>query len=230
MKQRISKLFINLLFIIMTFTAIIPFIYMLFTSFRQVYSLTDFNFQLSDFNFDNYRAVFTNMPFLTYFKNSMIIVICSCALNIAVSALAGYGFAKKRFKGKDLLFSLFLATMMIPGQVTIIPVFTMFNKLGLLNSYASLILPNVGAFGVFMMKQFMEGIPNELIEAAKIDGSGEIRTFFSIVIPLVKPVIISLTTFTFITVWNDFIWPLVVVSTDDMTTLTLGLSTLQGYT
>ena len=228
MKQRISKLFINLLFIIMTFTAIIPFIYMLFTSFRQVYSLTDFNFQLSDFNFDNYRAVFTNMPFLTYFKNSMIIVICSCALNIAVSALAGYGFAKKRYKGKDLLFSLFLATMMIPGQVTIIPVFTMFNKLGLLNSYASLILPNVGAFGVFMMKQFMEGIPNELIEAAKIDGSGEIRTFFSIVIPLVKPVIISLTTFTFITVWNDFIWPLVVVSTDDMTTLTLGLSTLQG--
>ncbi len=208
MKQRISKLFINLLFVVMTFTAIIPFIYMLFTSFRQVYSLTDFNFQLSDFNFDNYRAVFTNMPFLTYFKNSMIIVVCSCALNIAVSALAGYGFAKKRFKGRDLLFSLFLATMMIPGQVTIIPVFTMLN--------------------VFMMKQFMEGIPNELIEAAKIDGSGEIRTFFSIVIPLVKPVIISLTTFTFITVWNDFIWPLVVVSTDDMTTLTLGLSTLQG--
>ena len=219
---------INLFFLFLVILALMPFLYMLFTSLRQVYSLIDFNFTLQDFNLKNYGAVFSSFPFALYFFNSILIVFLACALNLLVASLAGYGFAKKKFKGRNAIFFFFLATMMIPGQVTIIPVFVMFNAVHLLNSYAALVLPTVGAFGVFLMKQFMESLPDELIEAARIDGCGEVRTFCSIVVPLIKPVIISLTIFTFISVWNDFIWPLVVVSSDSMTTLTLGLSTLSG--
>ena len=229
---KVNKLFasviINIFLLFMALLAIVPFLYMALTSFRQVYSMVDFNYKLSSFNFNNYKTVFSNFPFGTYFLNSVIVVVCSCALNIIIAAMAGYGFAKKRFKGRNAIFFLFLATMMIPGQVTIIPVFIMFNSIKLLNSYSSLILPTVGAFGVFLMKQFMESLPNELLEAARIDGCGEVRTFLGIVVPLIKSVIISLTIFTFISVWNDFIWPLVVVSSDSRTTLTLGLSTLSG--
>ncbi len=227
-KKIVLSVIINAFFLFMVILALMPFLYMVFTSLRQVYSLVDFNFTLADFNFNNYKAVFTSFPFTLYFFNSILVVILACALNLIVSSLAGYGFAKKKFKGRNAIFFFFLATMMIPGQVTIIPVFVMFNMVHLLDSYAALILPTVGAFGVFLMKQFMESLPDELIEAAKIDGSGEVRTFCSIVIPLIKPVIISLTIFTFISVWNDFIWPLVVISSDSRTTLTLGLSTLSG--
>lgn len=227
-KKISAAVIINLFLLAMVLLALMPFVYMLFTSMRQVYSMIDFNFKLTDLNLKNYKSVFTSFPFGKYFINSIIVVICSCALNVIVAAMAGYGFAKKRFKGRNILFFLFLATMMVPGQVTIIPVFVMFNSAKLLNTYASLILPTVGAFGVFLMKQFMENLPDELIEAAKIDGCSEFRTFCSIIIPLIKSVIISLTIFTFISVWNDFIWPLVVVSSDSRTTLTLGLSTLSG--
>ena len=227
-KNKSISVIINLFLLLIVMLAIIPFLYMVFTSLRQVYSMLDFNFHLLDLNLDNYKAVFSNFPFGRYFINSVIVVVFSCVLNVIVSAMAGYGFAKKRFKGKNAIFFLFLATMMIPGQVTIIPIFIMFNSVRLLNSYASLILPTIGAFGVFLMKQFMQSLPDELIEAAKIDGCGEVRTFCSIIVPLIKSVIISLTIFTFISVWNDFIWPLVVVSSDSRTTLTLGLSTLSG--
>jgi len=227
-KKWYLSIIINFLLFAMVVLAIVPFVYMVFTSLRQVYSMVDFNFKITDLNLDNYKAVFSNMPFGRYFLNSIIVVICTCALNITVAALAGYGFAKKRFKGKNTIFFFFLATMMIPSQVTIIPVFVIFKSVNLLNTYASLILPYIGAFGVFLMKQFIEGIPDELIEASIIDGCGEIRTFCSIIVPLIKSVIISLTIFTFISVWNDFIWPLVVVSNDSHTTLTLGLSTLSG--
>ena len=227
-KKKSISVIINLFLLLMVLLAIIPFLYMVFTSLRQVYSMLDFNFRLLDLNLNNYKAVFSNFPFGMYFINSVIVVVFSCVLNVIVSAMAGYGFAKKRFKGRNTIFFLFLATMMIPGQVTIIPIFIMFNSVKLLNSYASLILPTIGAFGVFLMKQFMQSLPDELIEAAKIDGCGEVRTFCSIIVPLIKSVIISLTIFTFISVWNDFIWPLVVVSSDSRTTLTLGLSTLSG--
>lgn len=227
-KFRISSVVINLFFAVMAVVAIIPFIYMLFTSFRQVYSLGDLNFRLKDFNINNYRSIFNNFPFLQYFFNSSFVVILSCFLNIMIASLAGYGFAKKRFPGREIIFFFFLATLMIPGQVTIIPVYVIMNKLDLLNTLTSLILPTIGAFGVFLMRQFMVSLPDELLEAARIDGCKELSTFFTIVIPLIKPVIISLTIFTFISVWNDFIWPLVVISDKSKATLTLGLSVLQG--
>lgn len=118
--------------------------------------------------------------------------------------------------------------MMIPGQATLIPVFTIMKHLQLLNTYAALVLPLINAFGVFLIHQFMIGIPDELIEAARIDGCGEHRIFARIILPLIKPVLISLLIFTFISAWNDFLWPLVATTKSDMQTLTLSLSTLKG--
>ena len=225
---KISSVIINLFFAVMAIIAILPFIYMLFTSFRQVYSLGDLNFKLQEFNINNYKSIFNNFPFLQYFFNSSFVVLLSCFLNIMIASLAGFGFAKKKFPGREIIFFFFLATLMIPGQVTIIPVYVIMNKLNLLNTLAALILPTIGAFGVFMMRQFMVSLPDELLEAARIDGCKELATYFTIVIPLIRPVIISLTIFTFISVWNDFIWPLVVISDKTKATLTLGLSVLQG--
>lgn len=234
MKRKVRSFFhplniiINLFLLTMSLVSIVPFVYMAFTSLRQVYSLLDFSFSLSELNFENYKAVFTNFPFMLYFRNSCICVITSCTLNVLVASMAGYGFAKKKFKGRDAIFFLFLATMMIPGQVTMIPIYMIFTKLKLLNTYVALVLPSVGVFGVFLMRQFMSGLPDELIEAAQIDGCSEFRLFTRIILPLVKPVIISLTIFTFISMWNDFVWPLIVVTDEAHTTLTLGLSTLSG--
>lgn len=140
----------------------------------------------------------------------MVTVVGSCLLVDIVASMAGYGFAKKPIPGKETLFQGYLATMMIPGQVTLIPMFLMINALGWTNTYRALILPMVGAFGIFLMRQFMEGLPNELLEAAEIDGCGEVRRFVTIVLPLVQPALITLTIFTFNGAWNNFLWPLII--------------------
>jgi multiple sugar transport system permease protein len=160
--------------------------------------------------------------------NSFIVTFCACILNGIISSMAAYGFAKKNFPAREKFFLLYLATMMIPGQVTLIPVFTLVRKIGLMNTYPALFLPVINAFGVFLIRQFMFSLPNELLESAKIDGASEPSIFTRIVLPLVQPVLISLTIFTFITVWNDFLWPLVIAGKPEMHTLTLTISVLRG--
>ncbi|MEG0784983.1 MAG: carbohydrate ABC transporter permease, partial [Christensenella sp.] len=179
-------------------------------------------------NFANYTRVFKTFDFFNSLKNSIIVSGSACLINCLVSSMAAYGFAKKKFPGRDMIFNMYLATLMIPSQVTLIPVFTLMRKMGMLNTYPCLFLPVCNAFGVFLIKQFMSGVPDELLEAAEIDGCGEVRKFVSIVVPLIKPVLISLTVFTFITTWNDFIWPLVATTDKTMHTLTLALSVLKG--
>ena len=176
----------------------------------------------------NFKNLLSNFPVLTYVKTSLIVVFCACFFNVVTATMAGYAFAKKKFPMKEGIFWLYLATLMLPGQVILIPVFTIMKQMNLLNTYPALFLVILDAFGVFLMRQFMEGIPDELIESAKIDGCGELRIFLQIIVPLSKPVIVSLVVFTFITSWNDFIWPLVMVTKDEMKTLTLGLSMLQN--
>ena len=135
---------------------------------------------------------------------------------------------KKPIPGKETLFQGYLATMMIPGQVTLIPMFLMINALGWTNTYRALILPMVGAFGIFLMRQFMEGLPNELLEAAEIDGCGEVRRFVTIVLPLVQPALITLTIFTFNGAWNNFLWPLIINTRSSMNVLTITMATLSS--
>ena len=176
----------------------------------------------------NYQNLFSNFALLTYVKNSLIVVSCACFFNVVIASLAGYAFAKKQFPLKEAIFWLYLATLMMPGQVILIPVFTIMKGMGLLNTYPALFLVILDAFGVFLMRQFMEGIPDELLEAARIDGCGELGIFCRVVLPLSRPVVVSLVVFTFITSWNDFIWPLILVTQDKMKTLTLALSMLQS--
>ncbi len=209
-------------------TAVFPFIYMALLSFTQSKSLT-FSFSDIRLNFINYQRVFSNTNFFSALRNSILVSGLSCLCNCLISSMAAYGFEKKRFPGKEKIFALYLATLMVPGQVTLIPVFIIMKELGLLNTYFALIVVIINAFGVFLIRQFMKGVPDELLEAAKVDGCPELWIFTRIVIPLIKPVLISLVVFTFISSWNDFIWPLVISNTSEMQTLTLALSLLKGH-
>jgi len=160
--------------------------------------------------------------------NSAIVAMLACFFNCLISSLAAYGFAKKSFVGKEFIFWIYLATLMIPSQVILVPMTLIIRKLHIANTYAALFLPLVNAFGVFLIKQFLESLPNDLLEAARMDGCGEFSVFIRIVIPLIKPALVSLTVFTFITSWNSFIWPLISITNQNRNTLTLALSSLQG--
>lgn len=211
----------------MALFALLPFAYMALISLTQKTSL-DLRFNPSEFSLKNYYRVFFNFDIGRKLLNSVIVTCGACFLNSIISSMAAYSFSKKHFPGRDMLFHIYLATLMIPGQVTLIPVFTIIRRLGLINTYVALMLPIVNAFGVFLVRQFMIHVPDELLEAARMDGCGENRLFCSVVIPLVKPVLVSLTIFTFISSWNDFLWPLVTVTNERMQTLTLAISALKG--
>jgi len=226
-KGKISKWVIGLILLMLVAISLYPFIFMILTSFTQK-RIMSASFDFSSMDLRNFKNLLSNFPVLTYVKNSLIVVFCACFFNVVTATMAGYAFAKKKFPMKEGIFWLYLATLMLPGQVILITVFTIMKQMNLLNTYPALFLVILDAFGVFLMRQFMEGIPDELIESAKIDGCGELRIFLQIIVPLSKPVIVSLVVFTFITSWNDFIWPLVMVTKDEMKTLTLGLSMLQN--
>ena len=218
---------INLALLGMVVVSLYPFVFMLLTSLTQK-RIMSASFDFSAMDLRNYQNLFSNFALLTYVKNSLIVVSCACFFNVVIASLAGYAFAKKQFPLKEAIFWLYLATLMMPGQVILIPVFTIMKGMGLLNTYPALFLVILDAFGVFLMRQFMEGIPDELLEAARIDGCGELGIFCRVVLPMSRPVVVSLVVFTFITSWNDFIWPLILVTQDKMKTLTLALSMLQS--
>lgn len=226
-KSQISKWIIYILLMILVMSSLYPFIFMFLTSLTQKKILTA-SFDFSTMSLQNYKNLLSSFPILTYVKNSLIVVSCACFFNVVIATLAGYAFAKKKFPFKEAIFWLYLATLMMPGQVILIPVFTIMKNLDMLNTYPSLFMVILDAFGVFLMRQFMEGIPDDLIESARIDGCGELGIFIRVILPLSKPVIVSLVVFTFITSWNDFIWPLVMITKDEMKTLTLGMSMLQN--
>ncbi len=178
--------------------------------------------------FDNISKLFTVVPFGRFFLNSVLVSLPLCLFNLFFCSLAGYVFAKFDFPGKNILFIVVLATIMIPFQVTMIPAFRILKLLGWNNSYLGLIVPGmVGAFGIFLMRQFMMSIPTELIEAARIDGASEFRIYTNIIIPSSRPAFAALAIFTFLESWNSFLWPLVVIDTPQMRTLPLGLALLK---
>jgi len=166
--------------------------------------------------------------FPAYYKNTLIITITSLVLVLLTDALAAYAFAKFNFRGKNVLFWIMIGTMMLPIYATLIPSFWLFSKLKLVNTYQALILPGIiDAYGIFLLKQYMETIPNEILDAATVDGAGPFRRFWSIIIPLSRPAIGTLAVFRFLFVWNDYLWPLVIIREESMYTLTLGIAAMQ---
>src|SRR5699024_3881959 len=184
----------------------------------------------SEVRWSNFVDVFTFGPFLTYIGNSLFVAVAGTAVVLIVSSMAGYAFARLRWRLREVVFVLFLGTLMVPQDVVVIPMFMLMQWLGWVDSYAALILPFAfTAFGTFLMRQFMRGIPKELEEAARVDGAGPVRTFLQIIIPLSRAVIAVLAVFTFITFWNSYLWPLIVVSDyANLGTLPIGLASFSG--
>ena len=174
---------------------------------------------------ENYRRLWTEIPFSRWLLNSTIIVLCVTISNVLLASLAGYAFARIEFPGRQFLFYCFLATLMVPGHVTLVPKFMLLNHFGMINTYQGLIIPGiVQVFGVFLMKQFFETLPKELEEAARIDGCSRLQTFWKIILPVSKPALVALAIYTFQGAWNDFLWPVIVTTTPDMYTLPLGMA------
>lgn len=208
----------------------LPFVAMFLMSLRppDVTGLRDI-FLSTDFTLDNYRDNLRNDSMVRWFLNSFIYAGVSVALVLLLCTMAGYAFAKKEFFARDQIFWVFIAMLVVPGQVTLIPLFILIVQLDWANTYQGLIVPTLAsAQGVFLMRQYIMGIPNDLIEAAKLDGASEWRVFWQVILPLTIPVQATLGIFVFLWHWNDFLWPLIVAQTSEMQTLTVGLATLQG--
>ena len=174
---------------------------------------------------DNFRQLFSRLSFGTYFTNSTIVAVVVTAGNLLFCSMVGYALAMLRFRGKKIVFALILGTLMIPGVVTFVPLFVLVANLGLVDTLPGLFLPFlVGPFGVFLMRQFVLGLPKDLVEAARIDGAGEFRIFFQVILPLLTPALATLGILTFLGSWNNFLWPLVVAQTNDTYTLPVALA------
>ncbi|MDN4620922.1 carbohydrate ABC transporter permease [Paenibacillus sp. PsM32] len=208
----------------------IPFVWMILASFKpesEVVALTP-KFWPQQATIENYVRLFTEMRFATYLWNTLVIVFFSF-IGLFLNAAAGYAFAKFEFPGRNVLYYLVLGTMMIPSQVTMIPVYLLLNQMNLTNTMAGIVLPGmVNAFGIFLFRQFMTTIPADLIEAARLDGASELRTFFQLVIPIAKPIFAVQGILTFIGGWNSFLWPLIIANDENLYTLSVGLSLLKG--
>lgn len=181
----------------------------------------------------NYRDVFTLLPFGRFFINSVIVTLSIVAVNILFDTAAAYAFAKLRFPGRDILFFMLLVTLMVPFQVNLIPLFRIMVGLHRLspylgvNTYFGLIAPSaIQVFGIFLLRQFIRSIPDDILDSARVDGASEFKILRSIVFPLALPGIATLAIFTFLSAWNDFLWPLIVTQTDQMRTLPVGLALL----
>jgi multiple sugar transport system permease protein len=207
----------------------VPFIWMISTSLKtdqQAFAWPPALIPASP-KFQNYADAWHIASFGRFYFNSTLVSVCTTIGSLTFSSLAAYGFAKYRSKRRDLVFIVVLATMMIPGQVTMIPNFFLLKHLSLLDTYGGLILPGLGsAFGIFFMRQSMLTVPDEFLDAARIDGASEYAVFLRVVVPLVRPAIATLAIFTFIASWNDFLGPLIVVKSDEMRTLPLAIAAL----
>ena len=204
-----------------------PFVWMIISSFKTTGELRQLppTFIPEEPTLTNYRDLFDRLDFPRYFFNSTLVALCVTAGNLLFCSMLGYALAKLEFAGKRVVFVLVLATLMVPSIVTFMPLFVLISNMGLVNTHAGLILPFVvGALGVFLMRQFIGGIPDELLDAARIDGAGEYTIFFKIVLPLCGPALATLAILTFLASWNSFLWPLVVASTEDMYTLPVAVA------
>jgi multiple sugar transport system permease protein len=214
------------LLIIFAFIMLMPFVWMLLSTFKDQRELFEFppKFLPKKLTLNNYIEVFKTVPFVRYYLNSLLVTFSSVVLNLFSSSLAGYAFAKYRFKGREIIFKVILGAMMIPFPVTIIPLYIMVYDLGLVDSYFALIITaSVSIFGTFLMRQFIVNIPDDLLDAARIDGSSEFGTYVRIILPNLKAPLSALAVFSFMSTWNAFLWPLLVVNDDRHRTVQLGV-------
>jgi multiple sugar transport system permease protein len=178
---------------------------------------------------DNFRELFTRLNLARYVFNSTVIALAITASALLLNAMAGYAFAKLSFRGRDRIFQVLLAALVVPLQVGMLPLFLLLKQMGAVNTYWAVILPSMATiYGTFLVRQYAQSIPDSLLDAARLDGAGELRLFVSIVLPLLRPVLVTLGIFTFLAAWNDFMWPLIVLTGNDRYTLPVALAILSG--
>lgn len=210
---------------------LLPFVWMISTSLKRPPEIFKYPpiWIPSQIAWDNYAKTVAAMPFGRFYLNSLIVTASVTTLQILVSSLAAFAFARLRFRGREALFLLYLATLMVPFQVTMIPNFILVRWLGWYDTYQALILPTAfSAFSTFLLRQYFMGIPRELDEAARMDGASSWRIWWQIILPLSGPVLAALAIFVSLNSWNDFLWPLIITNSLEMRTLPVGLSTFQG--
>ncbi len=210
---------------------LLPFLWMLSASVKLQQDVFEFPIRWipKEFQWENYSIIWKQIPLLTYFKNTAFLTIVITIIQLITSSFAAYAFAKMQFKGRDTLFLMYVTTIAIPWQVYMVPQYIMMGKFGLTDSlFGMILMHSFTAFGVFLIRQFYIGIPNELLEAARIDGLSEYGIWMRIMLPLSKPAIATLCITTFVTEWNDFMGPLIYLSTDSKKTLQLGLRLFIG--
>ena len=215
----------------LSLTMIFPFLWMVSTSFKfdtQVFTVP-VEWIPDPVNLSNYTQVWVEEPFLLYYKNTVVVAVFATAGQVIISAMAAYAFSSIEFRGKNILFSLYLATMMVPWHTIMIPQYQIISRLGLTDAHAALILGQLAsAFGIFLLRQFFLTVPRELMEAARIDGAGEGYIFSKVMLPLAKPALSTLIIFTFVQVWNDYTAPLIYLNTKEKYTIQLGLTFFQS--
>lgn len=228
----ISKTIVYLILALITLAMLVPFVWMLSASIkadRQVFQMSPFVLIPDKPKWDNYIKIWTKIPMLKFVENTVLLTIIVTILQLLTSSFAAYSFAKLNFKHKDGLFLAYIATIAMPWQVYMVPQFIMMRSMGLNDKLLAMIcLQAFSAFGVFLMKQFYEGVPSDLCEAARIDGMSEYQIYAKIMLPLSKPALSTLTIFTFVNTWNDYLGPLIYLKTETKKTIQLGLKMFIG--
>ncbi|MDS4030569.1 MAG: carbohydrate ABC transporter permease [Candidatus Contendobacter sp.] len=183
----------------------------------------------STVTFEHYAALFTRLDLGRYLLNSTLLASAVTVISLFINSMAGYAFAKFRFRYRDRLFQGLLAAMVIPAQVAMLPLFLLLKQFGLINTYWGVIIPGMASiFGIFLIRQYLLAIPDSLLDAARMDGAGEFRIYWSLILPLCRPILVTLAIFTFLGAWNDFMWPLIVLTDSSMHTLPVALANLLG--
>lgn len=230
-KHRLGTAGYYVVSIVLAVIAIIPFLWMISTSLKSRGALMSIPIEWipAEPTLDGYAKVFSRFPFLRTIGNSLLISVAYTLITLISASMAAFAFAKLRFRGSGAILSVYIATMMIPTQVTMIPLFVVMNRLGLIDSYASVILPSMfKPFAVFLLVQQMKTIPNDYLDAARIDGAGLFQTYRKVALPLCIPTLATLAVTTFMESWNDYLWPLLMLTDRNKMTLPIALSTLNG--
>lgn len=231
MKRKVSSIVLNIVLLLLGIVTVYPFAWMLASSFKQnkeIMALSQ-TFLPKVFTTANYISMNSHFDFIRFFANSLFITISVTLIVVYTSTICGFVLSKYKFKGRNILFGFVLATMMIPWCVTIIPKYSMIRAFGWMNSYRALIIPGMfSGFGIFMMKQHIASLPNEILEAARIDGANEFYIFHKIILPMAKNGISSIAIFQFLWTWEDFLWPYLVINDDKKQLLAVGLKMFNG--
>jgi multiple sugar transport system permease protein len=229
MTTRLAAPIVNGLLVGLTAVSLFPLLWMLSVSLMPAGAASAFPPPLlpDTPTLDNYRELFARAGMLRYLANSLLLAAAVTLLSLVLNTMAGYAFAKLAFAGRERIFRLLIGALVIPGQVAMMPLFLMLKEMGLVNSYGGIVVPAMaGIFGIYLVRQYARTIPDELIEAARVDGAGELRIFAVVVVPLLRPVLASLAVFTFLGSWNDFMWPLIVLTDEELQTLPVALASL----